>query len=296
MANLNVLPWDRWKKGDKRTVLFLTFGLTSEPFNMLKNPSMSPQKTFFLLYCFPLLMALTTCKDGTEKKERTKTSKKADRVVEKAMAHHGVEELDRDTITFDFRDKSYVYKTNDDRFQYERIFRDTAGNRIRDILTNEGFQRRVNDSTVSLPEKASNAYKHSVNSVIYFAFLPYKLNDPAVIRSYEGIDTIQETPYHRVRVDFKEEGGGKDHQDNFMYWFKKGNGRMDFLAYRYHQDEGGVRFREAFDRRRVDGILIQDYHNFKASYDAPLPELDEKWEKGALEKVSEIRLQNVSTK
>ncbi len=283
------------EKGRQADLSFFDLWPPDAPFSIrFKKLSMRHQKRLILLYCCSLLMMLTTCKDGTDRKRQKETSRKAEQVVEKAISFHGMKGLHRDTITFDFRDKSYVYKANRNRFQYERIFRDTAGNRIRDILTNDGFQRRMNDSTVSLPKKASKAYKHSVNSVIYFAFLPYKLQDPAVIKSYEGIDPVQGTPYHRVRIDFEKEGGGKDHQDTFTYWFKKDNGRMDFLAYRYHQDGGGVRFREAFDRRRVDGVLIQDYHNFKASYDAPLPELDEKWENGELEKVSEIRLKNMS--
>jgi hypothetical protein len=119
------------------------------------------------------------------------------------------------------------------------------------------------------------------------------LNDQAVIKSYEGKEKVGDSSYHRVRITFRKEGGGEDHEDVFMYWFRESDNRMDLFAYRYYRDGGGVRFREAYDRKRIDGLLVQDYRNFKAPMDTELAKLDELWEKGELEQVSKIETENL---
>lgn len=216
----------------------------------------------------------------------------AQKAVDQAIEYHGVRTLDRDTVEFVFRDHRYIHAQDGGEFRYERHpIPDSI--EYRDVLTNEGFRRYRNGELVELPSKDSTVFSESLNSVIYFAFLPYRLNDPAVLKTYQGIDSIQGNSYHQVRISFEAEKGGKDHEDVFLYWFNTEDGRMDFLAYRFFEDGGGVRFREAFDRRRIDGLLVQSYHNFKAPQDVKLRDLDEMWEKGELEKVSEIRTEKV---
>ena len=34
-------------------------------------------------------------------------------------------------------------------------------------------------------------------------------------------------------MTFKENGGGKDYQDEFRYWININNGQIDYLAYNY---------------------------------------------------------------
>ncbi len=64
---------------------------------------------------------------------------------------------------------------------------------------------------------------------------------------------------------------------------------MDYLAYLYHTDGGGLRFREAINQRRVNGILIQDYVNLKPEDEGiDIMTIAELYEAGELKVLSEI--------
>ncbi len=258
------------------------------------NPFLRPVCLFVLAFLF--LWACGGHEDKTDRKGEKEGADKAEKVVQKAMDHYGVDALDHGRVAFDFRDKHYIYRRKGDRFQYERRFSDTAGDSIRDVYTNDGFRRFVNDSLVSLSAKDSLAYLHSVNSVFYFAFLPYKLDDPAVIPTYKGTVRIGGRDYHQVHIAFRKEGGGKDHEDEFLYWFRKGNGSMDYFSYRYHTEGGGVRFRKAFNKRKVGGIRFQDHYNFKAPKDVALEKLPRAFMEGRIDTVSRIVLEHIEVR
>lgn len=69
---------------------------------------------------------------------------------------------------------------------------------------------------------------------------------------------------------------------------------MDYFAYKYETEGGGLRFREAFNPRRIGGILWQDYINYKPSDESiPLEELESMFTAGTLEKLSEVKMENV---
>ncbi|MEQ8812483.1 MAG: DUF6503 family protein, partial [Imperialibacter sp.] len=88
---------------------------------------------------------------------------------------------------------------------------------------------------------------------------------------------------------FQQEGGGKDFEDVFIYWFDKDSYQLDYLAYYYNTDETGIRFREAYNRQTVDGILFQDYINY-APIDSTITvhQTDDQLEKGLLKELSRI--------
>ncbi|EIM76395.1 hypothetical protein A3SI_10214 [Nitritalea halalkaliphila LW7] len=80
----------------------------------------------------------------------------------------------------------------------------------------------------------------------------------------------------------------------FLYWFDTVTGEIAYLAYSFHTNGGGVRFREVIQRHDVGGLILLDYANYKpADADTPLEELEALFLAGALEKLSEIRLENV---
>ena len=165
---------------------------------------------------------------------------------------------------------------------------------MRDILENDGFHREVNGETVPLSEEWQGRYARSVNSVIYFALLPFPLNDSAVKKRYLGTEAIRGKSYHKIEVTFHQEKGGRDFDDVFIYWIHQEKHTMDYLAYEFHVDGGGLRFREAFNQRRVDGILFADFHNFKGDKSAlAVSDLANAFVKGKLEKASEIVLENI---
>lgn len=70
---------------------------------------------------------------------------------------------------------------------------------------------------------------------------------------------------------------------------------MDYFAYLYKTEEGGLRFREAINPRKKGGILLQDYINYKpADENTPLDSLKAMFVSGRLQKLSEIRMENAS--
>lgn len=241
------------------------------------------------LLLIPILFLSCEGKEGKE----DQGGERAQEIVDEALKTHGAETLKADTVSFTFRGDRYLHVRSKDNFYYQRRSSSSDSEKIKDLLTNDGFSRYKNGAKIELSEEERSKYRETLNSVIYFAFLPYRLNDAAAIKEYRGTERIGDDTYHRVRVTFRKEGGGQDHQDIFLYWFRKSDKRMDFFAYKYFRDGGGVRFREAYNRRKIDGLLIQDHKNYKAPPDQELHKLDEAWEQGELEQVSTIEMENV---
>jgi hypothetical protein len=187
-----------------------------------------------------------------------------------------------------------VSKRDGGAYQYERIISDSTGV-THDVLTNNGFTRYKNDLLVSLADSTATKYANSVNSVLYFAQLPYGLNAPAVKKEMFGVATIKGKNYYEIGVRFTEEGGGTDFEDEFVYWINTETYTVDYLAYSYATNGGGIRFREAYNTRTVEGIRFVDYNNFKPrSLDIPLTELDALFEKGELNLLSKIETEAVA--
>ena len=77
-------------------------------------------------------------------------------VVDQAITAHGGELYDRAEIEFDFRGRHYVSIRDGGKFQYERIFPDTLEDQpviVRDVLTNEFFERFVDGAEFTLTDK-----------------------------------------------------------------------------------------------------------------------------------------------
>ncbi len=127
--------------------------------------------------------------------------------------------------------------------------------------------------------------------------LPFGLNDEAVKKELVGKDTINDKVYHEIKVTFKQDGGGVDHEDVYMYWMKCRNFTVDYLAYRFFVNDGGIRFRKAVNPRIVEGIRFVDYENYKTDdLNTPLAQLDDLFMNGQLTKVSDIENENINVK
>lgn len=217
-------------------------------------------------------------------------------IVDYAIVNHGSKLFDKSLINFDFRGKSYgLYRDNHNK-KYTRGFDDDSLGQVRDTLVNSvDLTRYVNGVPVSLTNEWSKKYASSINSVLYFFQLPYGLNDPAVQKKLLPKNIVNGHMYHKVQVTFTEEGGGDDFKDVFVYWINEASYTIDYLAYTYHTEGGGLRFREATNRRNIKGLIVQDYINYKpqdstiAVYD-----LDELFETRQLDQLSVIENKNVS--
>ena len=215
----------------------------------------------------------------------------ARKIVDACIAAHGGGAFQHSFIEFEFRGKHYSSERRNGHFKYKRVYRDST-RWIVDILDNHGFTRTINSETVALDDKTRNSLSNSLNSVMYFALLPFPLNDPAVKKQYLGGTIIHGQPYYQIKVTFQAEGGGDDFDDAFLYWIHKKKHTLDYFAYRYHVNGGGVRFREAVNPRVINGIRMTDYLNYKPTDETTaLTLLDAQFEAGNLIKVSEIRLE-----
>lgn len=216
-------------------------------------------------------------------------------IVDRAIKAHGGERFRHSEVTFAFRGDRYRIWRDGGRFRYEHRYRDSTGEVV-DVLANDTLFRTVDGERESLSAGERSSVLSTVNSVVYFALLPFRLEDPAVQTRDLGETEIRGQPYHEIEVTFRREGGGAGWQDRFVYWIHREQYTMDYLAYHYHTDGGGTRFREAVNRRRIGGLLLSDYRNYtSAAIDTAVEEYDRILETRpeTLELVSEIRMAEI---
>lgn len=221
---------------------------------------------------------------ATEVKKLTK----ADSIVHKSIEAHGGENYTKAQYSFIFRNKKYSFKNTGDTYNYQVESTTKEGTKITDKLEDGVFQRKQNDALVTLSEKQIDAYANGLNSVLYFTLLPYKLGDASVNKNFVGTTVIKNREYYIIDVNFDEEGGGKDFEDEFYYWIDVQTFTVDYLAYKYNVNGGGVRFRSFYNRKNIGGILFQDYINWQAKTGTPLKSLPKLFEANTLKKLSLI--------
>ena len=218
----------------------------------------------------------------------------AQEIVDRAIEVSGGKLYDSNTVSFNFRNKTYETSQVNGSKILKRIDR-TDSLKITDVLSNNDFQRFVNDSLISLPDTLANRYANSVNSVHYFVRLPLGLNDRAVKKELLGETIIKNKNYYKVKVTFDQEGGGDDYEDVYLYWFNKETFKPDYLAYEFHVNGGGIRFREAYNERYVNGVRFVDYNNYKPKEkEVDFFAVDSLFEMGKLELLSKIELKDIS--
>ncbi|MBK5192377.1 MAG: deoxyribose-phosphate aldolase [Flavobacteriaceae bacterium] len=238
------------------------------------------------LIVFILAIFVTSCQEEKE-------GISADEIITKTIENAGGDIYKRSTVQFKFRGNTYKSIRNGGEFQLERIVSDSTGT-FRDVVSNTGFQRFKNDSLIIVPDSMAVRYSGSVNSVHYFAHLPYGLNDKAVNKKLVGDAEINGEPYYQLKITFQQDGGGADHHDEFLYWIHKEKYTIDYLAYKFFENEGGIRFREANNPRIIQGIRFVDYNNYKINdFTTDLCNLDELFEEGKLELLSTIKTEDV---
>jgi hypothetical protein len=223
-------------------------------------------------------------------------------IVDSAVAAHGGAVLDRAEVEFNFRGDAYRVRQDEGQFHYRRTYADSLDRTVTEGLTNDGVYRVVDGDTASLSDDERGRIHTTVNSVTYFALLPHPLTDEAAQPSYGGRDTIDGTPYHRIRVTFQQEGGGQDWEDVFVYWFQTDTYAMDYLSYAFGLGPGdteqGTRFREAYNVRRVEGVRFADYMNYASdtlSYDR-MDQYPGLWAQDALDLVSRIEIDSLEVR
>ncbi|WP_255080925.1 DUF6503 family protein [Lacihabitans sp. CCS-44] len=221
----------------------------------------------------------------------------AQSIVDECIGFHGGKKYDDLCVDFDFRNMHYTIENKKGQYIYTRMQVDSLGHKIVDMVTNDSFERNVDGVKTTVADSMAKKYTNSVNSVAYFFLLPKPLNDPAVNKELLGTTKIKDKEYYKIKVKFNEEGGGKDHNDVFMYWIEKQTKSMDYFAYSYETDGGGIRFREAFNQKTQNGIKYSDYKNYGfEDLKTKLEDLDVLFEQNKIPLKSEIINLNVNIK
>ena len=242
-------------------------------------------KKLFVLCIFSLLIS---CK---EKKKEVLT---AQQIVDRSIEISGGDLFATSTLSFDFRDKHYISEGIGNNGVLKRIF-ELEGQKIEDVKSKVKFERYIDGALVILHDTTATKYDNAVNSVHYFVKLPYGLNDPAVNKTLLEEVTIKGKDYYKIKVTFDQNGGGDDFEDTYLYWFNKETFKPDYLAYDFHVDGGGVRFRAAYNERYIKGIRFVDYENYRPKDDdTSIDNIDTKFQSGDLELLSKIETENIS--
>ncbi|WP_318345404.1 DUF6503 family protein [Flagellimonas baculiformis] len=236
----------------------------------------------------PLLVLLFLACKETPTEEPT-----AQEIVDKSIAASGGLLYNDHGTSFFFRDKEYISRNEDGKRVFERISRLDSVT-ITDVKKETGFERYMNDSLVVVPDSMAIKYANSINSVHYFVRLPFGLNDAAVNKELLGKESIGGKEYYKIKVTFDQQGGGDDFEDTYIYWFDTETFKPDYLAYDFHVDGGGQRFRKAYNERYVDGIRFVDYENYKPkTKDSNILEIGKLYDKGELELLSKIEITDI---
>lgn len=218
----------------------------------------------------------------------------AETIVAKSVEASGTEKFNHAIVEFNFRDYSYKSNIGCGENVLERIKTNDTSTIVDKLLYPE-LTRKINEKRVFLDDSIANLYGESINSVHYFVQLPMRLNDPAAIKSYIGTETIKDKKFHIVEVRFQEDGGGQDFQDVYRYWFDVDNFQLQYLAYTFLVNGGGIRFREVIREEFVEGIRFVDYNNYAPKENRlSIEEISKHFNEDALQLISSIENKNIS--
>jgi hypothetical protein len=217
----------------------------------------------------------------------------AQEVLNKAITIHGFDKSNDLDVSFEFRNKFFEADLSSMSNVLKRVTRD-ANRTVEDIIDDDSFIHKIDNQIVPLDSESLGRNLNDTRSVIYFALLPYGVNQGAISKELMPSIKIKGEPYYKVEVTYGKNGGGGDFENVFVYWIHKKNYTVDYLAYSYYINGGGVRFREAYNQREVNGIRFQDYVNYTLDKDFPAHELDYAFQTGQLKEISRIELENVS--
>lgn len=191
-------------------------------------------------------------------KEKHETPLSAQNIIDSSILAHGGKNYAHLDLSFTFRQYRVRLQNEEGKFNYSRIFKDSTGNTIKDVLVNDGFTRTVNDTLQVLPDEKKKSLAASVNSVAYFALLPYKLSEPAVVAEYLGDTSFKNNSFYKIGIGYKATGKQNDHQDDYCFWINKNDYRINYIAYK----TGGPRMRVVTAAQNCGGIVLQDYDNY----------------------------------
>ena len=217
-----------------------------------------------------------------------------DRVVARSVERYDGNRFENVRIRFQFRETPFEVNRNGGRFRYQRTLAGQGGRVVTEVMENDETWAELSGARLELSSDEIYELETAVNSVVYFGFLPFRLDDDAVVLRDLGPSTVDGEPYHKIEATFEQDGGGTDWDTRFVHWIHRDHATLDYLAYSYSRDGGGARFRRSVNRREVDGLTVQDYENYAADLANPdIADFDRLFELGELELLSMVELEGV---
>ena len=221
------------------------------------------------------------------------------RIVTRAIEHHGGEAYRGSETELDVCSKSgcfhVVARVDGDRFAYTVSGKsDDPRREVR--WSNDVLEVRENGAAVAIEPGKEQRYRDWAMARVYFCFLPYRLDDPSVIQHDRGLIEWDGRRLHKVKVTF-EPGTSTDAGDEYLYWFDPETARLEYFAYSYDDDGGGLRFRRAVRHRRVGGLLFFDQENLGVEGPGLSVEaIDPAYVQSRMRHISTVRLEAISVK
>jgi hypothetical protein len=183
------------------------------------------------------------------------------------------------------------------------VTREEDGVKVR--ATNDTVELWESGTVKPVPPEDEARRRRFVAARVYFAFLPYRLNDPGVEKLDLGIVDWQGRKLHRVRIRFgapRAAGGDPGAEtgqtsDEYMYWFDPESGEVVYFAYDFVGEPSGIRFRRAINPRRIGGILFFDQENIGLDGDGlDVGAIDPDFVSARLKPISIVELRDIQVR
>lgn len=220
-------------------------------------------------------------------------------IVNRSIEHHGGDLYRHSETELRVCSKSGCFdvlaRLEGGLFEYD-VRGEVNGKPRRVRVTNQSAERWDAGEPVPLDDEGRQAARDFASARVYFAFLPFRLNDPLVFKRDLGLERWGERELQKVKVTFAP-GSSSDASDEYLYWFDPETGRVEQFAYSYAGQNPGLRFRRAVNHRRVGGILFFDQENLGVegpglTVDAITPE----FVRERMKPVSTVTLENIRVK
>lgn len=220
-------------------------------------------------------------------------------IVDRAIEHHGGEIYRHSETELDLCSKSGCFQVtarlDGDRWAYT-VSGKSGGSQLRVRSAHDALTIHRNGVEETVAADKEQRFRDWAMARVYFCFLPFRLNDPSVYKQDLGLVDWDGRRLHKVKVTF-EVGTSTDAGDRYMYWFDPETARLEYLAYSYDDNGGGIRFRRAIRHRRVGGLLFFDQENY--GIDGPglsVDAIDAAYVRDAMRHVSTVRLEDIQVR
>ena len=220
-------------------------------------------------------------------------------IVARAIEHHGGElyRHSETSLTLCSGSGCYRIRSRVDGGLYEHeVSGPYRGAERRVLASNDSLAAWRDGQPLAPSPELSAALRDWAMARVYFAFLPFRLEDPDVLQEDLGVEEWEGRRLRRVKVGFVA-GTSTDAEDEYLYWFDPDSGRLEQFAYSFSGRPGGLRFRRLSNYRRIGGILFFDQTNLGVdgeglSVDQVRPEFVAR----RMRPVSEVTLRNVTVR